>query len=248
MPKINIRWLLAKQDSEGVSLKGSVAVMMDILAASTNIAMLVKEARELYVCPGAHAKNVLDLIPGALLVGESRDPELEKLFTVSNCATHVVRACQEGLFREKQVVLTTSNGTRVVSLLHELGAGTVLVGTNANLATLAEYIRRMYPGTPVELVPTGGVEPEFFDQKLGEDLFAAEALRRMLWNLEVDRHNLSRRSAASIEKQYRNFPDDRWPTRAEDLPIVLTPTDTHKVVPECVMEENGLIRVHARYI
>lgn len=121
------------------------AVMVDVLRASTTIAVALARGAERVVPVETpeRAREVGEEFADAVLVGERDRGGLEGF--VDNSPARVAELDLEG----RRVVLTTTNGTR--ALLASRSAGRVLVGCMANAAALRDAVA----GEDVALVAAG---------------------------------------------------------------------------------------------
>lgn len=223
------------------------AVMIDVNSASAHIANLVDRAKELYLATKDNVRLVLKDFPDAYLIGQSDDPilraELEKRFSspheFSSAHSHVVKAPVDGV----EVILITNNGTHTVEDIMRTGADPIIVVSYLNLHTVVEWLLSHKSWKSVTIVPSGGREKAFQpNPKLLEDLLCARAMEDLL---KERPHNFSKDIAESGEflRNSPGYKDERWPTRDEDLALILQTEDTYRVVPICTRLSSGFIQV-----
>jgi 2-phosphosulfolactate phosphatase len=132
------------------SLRGGVAVMIDVLRASTMMVhALVAGCREVIPCAEIdEARLVADSLPrgSALLAGERQGLPIDG-FDLGNSPGQ----CVPAVCREKTMVITTTNGTRALLACQE--ADLVLVGSFVNFAATAQ--RLLHEAKPIHLVCAG---------------------------------------------------------------------------------------------
>lgn len=240
MNKIQIRWPWSIEAHERID---GPAVILDVNAASTNIAAILGSADEFYVTNRDGLHTVLEKMPDAILVGESKDPEIAKKFQVSNNASHIDQAVRDGIFTGRRIVLLTTNGTYVLCRLIEHGATPVLSVSYVNLFTVSSWLASNGYDSGIMLVPAGGQEIEFEnDRELVEDKICAEALAAVLRGEQMNREVFFAASRAGIDRQYVKY-EGLWPTKQADLDLIFSPRDRYPVVPLCRKTTDGLIRV-----
>jgi 2-phosphosulfolactate phosphatase len=131
-------------------LAGGVAVVVDVLRATTTIAHAlaagcdaVRPCREV-----DEAKRLADGLPaGKVLLGGERDGRPLPGFDLGNSPKEYTAARCRG----QTLVLTTSNGTR--ALLHAAAAARVLLAAFVNFSAVCEQLRR--EARPVHVVCAG---------------------------------------------------------------------------------------------
>lgn len=213
------------------------AVMFDVNAASHNIAYLTTVVKELFVATKDNIRRALDLIPDAVLVGESDDPDLQDKFLVSNHASNINRAD----LKNKKVILITNNGTHTLNELWQKGAGPIVAAHYANLQTAVYWILSNFINSPViTLVPAGGREAIYAkNHNLLEDLLCAQAMEKLLRGKKPDLKTDFARARKYIDEHNPQY----WPTKEDDLKLIFTKKDLYKVVTVCVKDKNGLLKI-----
>jgi 2-phosphosulfolactate phosphatase len=119
-------------------LGGGVAVVVDVLRATTTIACALA-AGCICVRPCAtvdEARRLADSLPaGKVLLGGERDGQPLPGFDLGNSPGE----CTAALCRDRTVVLTTTNGTR--ALLHSAAAERVLTAAFVHFSAVCEQLR-----------------------------------------------------------------------------------------------------------
>jgi 2-phosphosulfolactate phosphatase len=132
------------------ALQGGVAVMIDVLRASTMIVhALVAGCREVIPCGEVdEARQIATALPAgsALLAGERHGLPIEG-FDLGNSPGECTPAVCQG----KTMVITTTNGTR--ALLACLDAEPVVLGSFVNFAATCQ--RLLHEAKPIHLVCAG---------------------------------------------------------------------------------------------
>lgn len=129
-------------------LRGGIAVIIDVLRASTTMAWaLAAGATGIVPCASIdEARAAAAARPGSLLGGERGGVRIEG-FDLGNSPAEYTTAAVGG----KVVVFTTTNGTR--ALKRSLQAERVVVGALANLSAVVKVV--LGSGLPVHLVCAG---------------------------------------------------------------------------------------------
>lgn len=129
-------------------LRGRVAVVIDVLRATTTIAAALEHGARCVV-PVASvgvAREMAGQREGSVLCGERGGVRPEG-FTLGNSPLEYTRDAVEG----RVCVLSTTNGTRAIH--KAAGADEVLIGSITNAAALCAYLRSL--GSDVVLVCSG---------------------------------------------------------------------------------------------
>ncbi len=134
------------------ALAGSLAVVIDVLRASTSIThALASGALEVRPCLEVEeARRLAASLPSgtALLAGERTGLVIEG-FDLGNSP----EAFSPEVCRDRTIVMTTTNGTRAIQAC--LDAEEVIVAAFANLSRVADYIETVGRGRSVHLVCSG---------------------------------------------------------------------------------------------
>jgi 2-phosphosulfolactate phosphatase len=132
------------------ALEGGVAVMIDVLRASTMMVhALVAGCREILPCAEVEeARQLAASLPeaSALLAGERHGVAIEG-FDLGNSPGQ----CTRGVCQGKTMIITTTNGTR--ALLACTPADTIVLGSFVNFAATAQ--RLLHEAKPIHLVCAG---------------------------------------------------------------------------------------------
>ncbi|MDR3623029.1 MAG: 2-phosphosulfolactate phosphatase [Paludisphaera borealis] len=132
------------------ALRGGVAVVIDVLRASTMIVHALAAGCDAVIPCGEidEARRIAGGLPpgSALLAGERHGVPIEG-FDLGNSPG----ACTADVCRGKTLVMTTTNGTKAI--LASLDAEVVLVGAFVNFAATAQ--RLLHEKRPVHLVCAG---------------------------------------------------------------------------------------------
>lgn len=135
---------------EPADVRGGVAVIIDVLRASTTIThALAHGARRIIPCGEVdEAHQIASAFdPAEVRLGGEREGLLIEGFDFDNNPLAYVPSAVEG----KTIVFTTSNGTR--ALLRAAGADRILIGSFVNLQAIVNQLRT--DSRPVHLVCAG---------------------------------------------------------------------------------------------
>lgn len=121
---------------EPSNLRGGIAVVIDILRASTTIThALANDASQIIPCETVNeARRLREERGKSLLLGGERGGEIIDGFDLGNSPTAYSRDAVAG----RTVAFTTTNGTR--ALLRSAEAGRILVGSFANLDAVVRLL------------------------------------------------------------------------------------------------------------
>ncbi len=165
----------------------SVAVIIDILRASTSMATALQNG-----CAGIRACATpaeafewkAKCAPGAVLLGGERGGVRIEGFDLGNSPAEYSEAAVRG----RQIVFTTTNGTR--ALLRSVSAGTVLVGCFLNRSTLLGRLRSHTGDIHLVCAGTDGIitgEDVLFAGSVTESLLADVPTRDINDSAEIAR-------------------------------------------------------------
>ena len=116
-------------------LRGSIAVMVDVLRASTTIlTALSNGAAGVIPCLSVNDALALRTADAAVLLGGERSGVKISDFDLSNSPSDYLRPT----VKDRTIGFTTTNGTR--ALLHSVEADQVLIGAFSNVVCLAQYL------------------------------------------------------------------------------------------------------------
>ena len=143
--------LLRREDIDPARLAGRVAVVIDVLfATSTIVHVLASGAAAVYPArDDDDARRAAGERPDALLAGEYL------AITQPGQAPATPLALAATLREGGDVIYTTTNGTRAIAAC--VGAAAVYAGALTNAAALAAHIVAAHPGMPVLLVCAGSL-------------------------------------------------------------------------------------------
>ena len=162
-------------------LRGGIAVVIDLLRASTTIAVaLANGASAVISCAEVdEARRVAAGLPGGtrLLGGERGGVRIDG-FDLGNSPSEYT----PGVVRGKTIVFTTTNGTRALRRAEH--ADRVLVGALVNLDAVVREVAA--DGRPVHLVCAGVEEEVCLEDTLCAGAYAAEIGRALGTNPEDD--------------------------------------------------------------
>ena len=245
-PTVKVLW----RDELPASLAGSTAVVIDVLAATTNMADFLAAGAELYLTNSANVLADLARLRAQgtppLVVGETLDPGLAAQLRF-DCSNDPLVIRESGLLNrlEAQPVLYLSNnGTRVVVEALERGASRVLAASFVTAGAVARSLRE--DCAPVVILPAGEVQ---FAKELreGEDFECGQYLARLVRGAAVDP---ARSIAATAEYVRRVYPElqpeahrKAFAARVERYLEIVLAIDRVPIVPLCFRESgSGLIR------
>jgi 2-phosphosulfolactate phosphatase len=158
-------------------LKGSAAVIIDVLRATTLLTTaLAAGVEQIIPCLEIEeARAVAAGFPkGTAFLGGERQGELIEGFLIGNSPS----SCTPELCRGRTLVLTTTNGTRAIHA--SLEAEVLLIGAFVNLAAVLERLLAL--PNPVHLVCAGTDGYE----SLEDELFAGAVVDRLVRIREVE--------------------------------------------------------------
>ncbi len=117
-------------------ISGSVVVIIDVFRATSTIATALHNGAK-KVIPVAGVQECIDLgkTLGAVTAGE-RDGKIIEGLQHGNSPAEYPRSFIE----DKTLVLTTTNGTKLLHMALERGAGEVITGSFPNLATVCDHL------------------------------------------------------------------------------------------------------------
>ena len=153
IPKVHV--IFGLEDSAELEKKNAVYIIVDVIRAGTMmICGLAQGAKGVYAVPDLETVWLLkDRIENCILTGE-RDYEKVPGFDHGNSPTELL----ENSVSQKYVVLTTSNGTRII---HSVGkAEHILIGgfLNATAVSMTAYILSKRRSLDIVLIACGPIE------------------------------------------------------------------------------------------
>lgn len=213
-------------------VKGSIAVVVDVWAATTNIAlMLAHGAKELILVREETIRSAINQYPGAFIVGESTDEKTTSLFTCSNSPSQVNNLD----VTDKTVLYMTNNGTKVIEKALLQGADPVMTAAFVNISSVAQALR-MERSKKVCIIASGEqtIADKIPDQKAWEDYYCAQTLCDLINTEHIDCEKYIKKSKEFIKSHYRY--------QGESLQIVHR-LDSISINPFCITGSDGLILI-----
>lgn len=119
-----------------VDLKGKTVVVIDILRATSTICAILDNGA-VSVTPVVSVEEALSYTDKGYLVAGERNGEKAPGFDFGNSPTEYA----SNVIKDKQVVLTTTNGTKCIHASRE--ADEILVGSFFNLTVLVNYLKEI---------------------------------------------------------------------------------------------------------
>lgn len=210
-------------------LAGKTAVVVDLWAATSNIAlMLGKGVRQITVVNNESVVQAKEANPGAIIVGEHYEL-LADFFHYSNYPFDVNR-----IPPTSQVLYMTTNGAHVIEKALSQNARAVLAGSLLNLDAVCHHIQKEGCGRVV-LIPSGQREKGNFPAE--EDWLCAEIFSKRLRGQPVDMESYIQRLRRAISQEYGSQKFDQ----EENFRIILQP-GKYNVVPICTKERWAMIK------
>jgi 2-phosphosulfolactate phosphatase len=117
-------------------LQDTIVVVIDVFRATSTIAAALHNGAR-YVIPVDSVADAIEISKqtGGIAAGE-RDGRIAEGLQYGNSPFEYSRAFIEG----KILVLTTTNGTRLLHLAHQRGANTIITGSFPNLSAVARFL------------------------------------------------------------------------------------------------------------
>lgn len=226
------------------SLRGSLAVVVDVLAATTNMdAFLEAYPHALYLVNDDNIRQALSLFPEAIVIGDIKHLQLNNVATFSNVPSDLAERNAYQAISGKTVLYRTNNGTAICEAALARHAHPVIGTSFTNLDAVCAYIQSQQPNQ-VTIIRAG--EKTFgTDWKTGEDEICATILEQLLKGQSVSRTSVYNRVAASVRKQYPKDYQASGRTLKQleqDIELVLQ-FNSRNVVPVCNLQPNSLIQV-----
>jgi 2-phosphosulfolactate phosphatase len=190
--------LLTPQGASPADVAGRVVVVIDVLRASTTIAVALKNgARQ--IIPFADAESVVTRAKAlerrdVILAGE-RNMGPVPGFDRGNSPREFPPEVVEG----KTILMTTTNGTPLLASL--AGARDVLVGSYVNFSAVLAYVRAAMRGGTDVLIACAGRERQF---SLEDTACAGRFVRHTTKGLPTVELNDAARASLLVERRYRD--------------------------------------------
>ena len=136
MEKRNLCTVVSPRLLDLYSLEGAVVVIIDVFRATSTIATALSNgAKAVYPVASVERCKQLGLDLGAITAGERNGQVIEGLLH-GNSPAEYPRSFIEG----KDLVLTTTNGTKLLHMALEQGAAQVITGSFVNLSSVADFL------------------------------------------------------------------------------------------------------------
>lgn len=232
IPKIQILWPWELPDK----LSGTTAIVVDIFAASSNIAnLLSKNTREIIL---ANNKNVLTYkkkYQDSLTVGESMDANLKNIFDCDNSADNIDKLSVSG----RSIIYMSNNGSRIIEEIIDKEPSRVAAGSLTVASALKRWIQKERIDDLV-IVPAGEINlaKELPNKKAMEDMICSRILKEVISGREDDFSPDIDVAKNFVRKFYSVFTTKL----EEEIDIVFT-IDRYRVLPLCFRGEDGIIHI-----
>lgn len=168
-----------KRSLEGAKSAKGLAVVIDVIRASTTICTLIsKKVDKIIIARSSDdALRLKRDNPGYLVIGE-KDGIRPEGFDYNNSPRDIDHLDLEG----KKIIFSTTNGTKMIANIKK--ADQVIVACFNNMGSIVEYIKTKGPGV-VSLIAAGSSGKD-----VPEDMIFAQCLKSRLENKEYDINNL----------------------------------------------------------
>jgi len=225
------------------SLSGKIAVVIDILAATTNIATFLDGGVGTLLL--VNDRNVIvakEKYPDAFVIGESSKPQVAAILTASNSPALLEKNDILAKIAGKTVLYLTNNGTKVISRVVEKGARMVTAASFANFEKVLNWLKDGQL-KDILLVPAG--EINLTGGKAEEDYLCAKAIHNALVGRSISWPQLFSKVKKSIRKNYLILykRENLSATVMEEDIQIITKLNSHKRVAICKRRTDGLIFV-----
>jgi len=195
------------------ALRGGVAVVIDVLRASTTIVHALTHGCEAVIPCGEidEARAIAEGLPRgtALLGGERRGEPISGFDLGNSPGDYTADAC-----RGKTLVMTTTNGTR--ALLASLEAEAVLIGAFVNFAATVQ--RLIHEARPIHLVCAGTDGRVSYEDSLLAGAFAGR-FADLEHDLGNDEAEIARGLWERVQELVWSYEDHGGPP-GEEAPLV----------------------------
>lgn len=136
MEKRSLHTILSPRLLDLYALNGAIVVIIDVFRATSTIATALSNgARAVYPVADVDGCKTLGAALGAITAGERNGQVIEGLLH-GNSPAEYPRAFIEG----RELVLTTTNGTKLLHMALQQGAAEVITGSFVNLNSVSQYL------------------------------------------------------------------------------------------------------------
>lgn len=221
--KAEIYWPWELQES----LNG-IAIIIDINAATTNISMiLARKAKNLFIVNSENVVKIKEDNPGCFVTGESNILP-HNFFDANNCTNVIAKLPLEN----KTILYMSNNGSRTIELAIQKQAKYVIACSFTNIHSVVNCLEK-HQEEKIYIIPSG--DKQFKDPKVVEDQVCAEAIKDLIVKNPIEWDNLFTRGKDFISKSYSDFSE-------EEVSMQFS-LDKYPVVPLCIKDDKGLIKV-----
>jgi phosphosulfolactate phosphohydrolase-like enzyme len=223
------------------SLTGKKVVVIDILAATTNIATFLDiGVGTLLLTNDGNVIVAKEKYPDAFVIGESSKPQVAAILTASNSPALLEKNDILAKIAGKTVLYLTNNGTKVISRVVEKGARIVTAASFVNVEKVLNWLRDDQL-KDILLVPAG--EINLAGGKAEEDYLCAKAIYDALRGRSISWQQLFNKIKRSIRKNYLPLYKraNLSATLMEKDIQIITKLNSHNLVPICKRRTDGLI-------
>lgn len=218
-----------------------VAVVIDILGATSNMAYLVtQQTKDVLILNEKSLISALERYPEAVFIGDPTEEIMSILqrYKRTIYSTNHPSKVRSKNVQNKIVFYISNNGSRVVEDAFSKGAKAIITASFINFHSICTWLLSQ-PFLHIYLIPAGErTIPNIRDKKALEDSSCAEAFRRALEGKEIQWQSYWRTIRTFIERKYDYSPS----TRKGDIDIIVK-LDTIEVVPVCRKGRDGFIHV-----
>jgi len=230
-------------ESSKLSLTGKIAVVIDNLAATSNISrLLFAEPKELYVVNDQTLLQKKAEYPDAIFIGESNNPAHQGVFRFSNVPGELEKQRAFTIVKNQVCIIRTNNGTRTLEQAFSHGANMVLAASFLNYAWIIRFIEKQ--DKPVVIIPSG--EQGFGENwQTAEDRLGAETLEKAFRHQHIDFFDLKEQVKNGILLEYTpNYLEaGRSLTQLKRDIELITRFNVINSVPVCHKIHDGFIEI-----
>lgn len=210
-----------------------IAIIIDINAATTNISMiLARKAKELFIVNENNVARLKEKYSGCLVTGESESLPND-FFDANNCTNVIAKLPIEN----KTVLYMSNNGSRAIELAFSKNAQKIVICSFTNIHTVANWLIKQRTKV-IYLIPVG--DKQFEDPKVLEDKACADTLNDLLRGKPVKWRTIFVETKKYISTHYADF--------SEEETAMQFSVDKYPVLPLCIKDEKGLIRIKNAYL